>query len=170
MDGWETLRTIRGFSSVPIIMVTCRTSELDKVRGLDLGADDYIGKPISMVEFNARVRAILRRRNIPIVVEQIVHVDERLTIDRTRQEAYVHGEPVHLSATEYKLLACLLDHAGHICSHSTLLTQVWGWAYADETSYVKVYIHQLRQKLEEDPANPRYIVTERGKGYRFETP
>jgi DNA-binding response OmpR family regulator len=167
MDGWETLRKIREFSNVPVIMVSCRTSEVDKVRGLELGADDYVVKPISVAEFLARVGAALRRKEVPLVSRAIVQVDERLVVDRTRREAYAHGEPLGLSAIEYKLLVCLLDNAGHICSQRTLLTQVWGWEYADEPDYVKVYIHHLRQKIEEDPAQPRYIITERGKGYRL---
>jgi two-component system KDP operon response regulator KdpE len=168
MDGWETLRKIRQFSGVPIMIVSCRSGEMDKVRGLELGADDYLVKPISQAEFLARVTAALRRKEVPLVSQAIVAVDDRLLVDHTRQEAYVHGEPLGLSAIEYKLLACLLDNAGHICSQRTLLTQVWGWEYADEPDYVKVYIHHLRQKIEEDPAQPRYIVTERGKGYRLE--
>jgi two-component system KDP operon response regulator KdpE len=167
MDGWETLRKIREFSSVPIIMVSCRTSELDKVRGFELGADDYVVKPISHAEFMARIAAALRRKNEPIVSQPIVHVDARLIVDHTRQEAYVHGEPAGLSGIEYKLLACLLDNAGHICPPRTLLVQVWGWEYADQPDYVKVYVHHLRQKIEVDPSDPRYILTERGKGYRF---
>lgn len=168
MDGWETLRKIREFSSVPVIMVSCRTSEMDKVRGLELGADDYVVKPLSRPEFLARVAAALRRKEVPLISQGIVPFDERLVVDHTRQEAYAHGEPLGLSALEYKLLACLLDNAGHICSQRSLLTQVWGWEYADEPDYVKVYIHHLRQKIEEDPAQPRYIITERGKGYRLE--
>jgi two-component system, OmpR family, KDP operon response regulator KdpE len=168
MDGWEALRLIREFSQVPIVMVSCRTSEADKVRGLELGADDYVTKPFGPREFLARIRAALRRGDSPITTPQIVKVGDRLVIDRARQEAYVHGEPVNLSATEYELLSCLLDNAGFVCTHRTLLVQVWGWEYTDQADYLKVYIHHLRKKIEEDPQHPRHINTERGKGYRFD--
>ncbi|MFN2289660.1 MAG: response regulator transcription factor [Anaerolineae bacterium] len=168
MDGWEALRLIREFSQVPIVMVSCRTSEADKVRGLELGADDYVTKPFGPREFLARIRAALRRGDSPITTPQIVKVGDRLVIDRARQEAYVHGEPVNLSATEYELLSCLLDNAGFVCTHRTLLVQVWGWEYTDQADYLKVYIHHLRKKIEEDPQHPRHIHTERGKGYRFD--
>jgi two-component system KDP operon response regulator KdpE len=170
MDGWEACRQIRSLSNVPIIMTSCRISEMDKVRGLELGADDYIGKPIGMLEFKARVRAALRRGSNPVLAEQLVEVDERLTVDRMRREVRVEGEPVDLSTTEYKMLNCFLDNAGRVLSHQSLLTQVWGWEYAHETDYLKVYVHHLRKKLEEDPKRPRYILTERGVGYRFQVP
>jgi DNA-binding response OmpR family regulator len=167
MDGWEACRLIREVSTVPIVMISCRTSEGDKVRGLELGADDYLTKPLSHMEFMARIGAVLRRGDNRLA-EQIVEIDERLTIDHARQEAYVNGEPVHLSAIEYKLLSCLMENANAVCSHRSLLTQVWGWEYTDEADYLKVYVHHLRKKIEDDPRRPRYIHTERGKGYRFE--
>ncbi|MGC9334417.1 MAG: response regulator transcription factor [Anaerolineae bacterium] len=170
MDGWEACRRIRQFSNVPIIIVSCRTSEIDRVRGLELGADDYIVKPISLLEFRARVAAALRRGKGPITTPHFVQVDERLTVDHGRQEAYVDGEPAGLSAIEYKLLTCLLDNAGYTCTHSSLLSQIWGWEYMDEADYLRVYIHHLRSKIEPNPQKPRYILTERGKGYRFERP
>jgi len=159
---------IREFSHVPIVMVSCRTSEADKVRGLELGADDYVTKPLSHLEFMARIRAALRRGDSVVAAQQIIEVDERLSIDRARQEAYVYGEPVNLSAIEYKLLSCLLDNARFVCTHRTLLIQVWGWEYVDELDYLKVYIHHLRKKIEDEPQRPRYIHTERGKGYRYD--
>jgi two-component system KDP operon response regulator KdpE len=168
MDGWEALRLIRAFSQVPIVMVSCRTSEADKVRGLELGADDYVTKPFGQREFLARIGAALRRGGSPVMAPRIIHLGEGLTVDHARQDAYVHGEPLHLSATEYKLLSCLLDNAGCVCTHRTLLVQVWGWEYADQADYLKVYIHHLRKKIEQDPQHPRYIHTERGKGYRFD--
>jgi len=168
MDGWEALRLIREFSHVPIVIVSCRTSEADKVRGLELGADDYVTKPLSHLEFMARIRAALRRGDSVVAAQQIIEVDERLSIDRARQEAYVYGEPVNLSAIEYKLLSCLLDNARFVCTHRTLLIQVWGWEYVDELDYLKVYIHHLRKKIEDEPQRPRYIHTERGKGYRYD--
>jgi two-component system KDP operon response regulator KdpE len=170
VDGWEVLRQIRQISDVPVIMVSCRVNELDKVRALEMGADDYITKPISRLEFMARVGAVLRRGSQPLAAEQIVQIDDRLVVDQTRQEAFVEGQPAGLSAIEYKLLACLLDNANCICTHHSLLTQVWGWEYADEAAYLKVYIHHLRQKIEPEPGDPRYILTERGKGYCFQMP
>ena len=170
MDGWETCRQFRQFSDVPIVIVSCRTTELDKVRGLELGADDYVTKPISYPELAARIRAALRRGSRPLIKTQMVAVDGRLLIDRIRREVVVDGQPVGLSAIEYKLMACFLDHAGRTLTHRSLLVQVWGWEYAEETDYLKVYVHRLRKKIEEDPARPCYILTVRGLGYRFEKP
>jgi two-component system, OmpR family, KDP operon response regulator KdpE len=170
MDGWETCRRIREISDVPIIMLSCLKSELDKVRGLELGADDYITKPISHMEFMARIRAALRRSSHSFVAKEILEVDERLIVDRARSQVFVDEQAAGLSPIEYKLLNCFLDNAGRILTHQSLLTQVWGWEYADETDYLKVYIHTLRKKIEKDSRNPRYIITERGLGYRFEMP
>jgi DNA-binding response OmpR family regulator len=170
MDGWETCRCIREISDVPIIMLSCRSAELDKVRGLELGADDYVSKPFGHKELKARIQAALRRCSSTPVSEEIVRVDHRLVIDRTRREVFVDGKLVPLSATEYKLLACLLDHAGRVLTHQSLLTQIWGWEYAEETDYLKVYVHHLRRKLEEDAGQPRYILSERGVGYSFQFP
>jgi DNA-binding response OmpR family regulator len=168
LDGWDTCRLIRKFSHVPILILSCRTGEQDRVQGLEIGADDYMTKPVSARELTARIHAILRRGDKPIVVEQIIDVDDRLRIDHTRQDAFVCGQPVKLSAKEYKLLSCLLDNARFVCTHRSLLIQVWGWEYADQSEYLKVYVHHLRKKIEADPQRPRYIHTERGKGYRFE--
>jgi two-component system KDP operon response regulator KdpE len=170
MDGWETCRQIREFSDVPIIILTCKVDELDKVRGLELGADDYVTKPHSKLELLARVRAALRRTHYPLDASQLVHVDDRLVIDRGRREVLVDGEAVDLSVTEFRLLLCLLDNAGCISTHSSLLTQVWGWEYADEKDYLKTYIYHLRQKIEPDPHRPTYILTEHRQGYRFQPP
>jgi len=170
MDGWETCRRAREISDVPIIMLTCRTDEMDIVRGLELGADDYVTKPFSTMELLARIRAALRRGSQPIAGKAIVHIDDRLVIDRTRREVLVDGRSVELSATEYRLLTCFLDNVNRILTHQSLLTQVWGWEYVEQTDYVKVYVHHLRQKIEQDPKRPRYILTERGLGYRFQVP
>jgi len=167
MDGWEACRRIRQISDVPIIMLSCRTSERDKVRGLELGADDYIAKPVSRTEFIARVRAALRRGAYSLISKPIVEVDDRLVIDRVRCEVHADGRDVSLSPTEYRLLKCLLDNAGRVLTYKSLLTQVWGLEHADKRDYLKVHVHNLRKKIEQDPENPRYIVTERGLGYRF---
>jgi two-component system KDP operon response regulator KdpE len=170
IDGWEACRRIREFSDVPIMMLTCRTSELDKVRGLELGADDYLTKPVGYMELVARVRALLRRSYLSTSPNQMVKVDERLAVDRLRGQVYVEDESVDLSAIEFKLLSCFLDHPNRVLNHRTLLTQVWGWEYDGEVDYLKVYVHHLRKKLEPDPRRPMYIITERGLGYRFQMP
>jgi two-component system KDP operon response regulator KdpE len=170
MDGWETCRRIREISDVPILMLTAKGDVLDRVRGLELGADDYVIKPFNSMELLARIRAALRRRKYPLSEQARVQVDGRLVVDRAHHEVLVEGEAVELSATEFKLLTCLLDNAGRISTHQSLLTQVWGWEYADETDYLKVYIHHLRKKIEPEPGRPLYILTERGKGYRFQVP
>lgn len=170
MSGWETCRRIRESSEVPIIMLTARNTSFDKVRGLDLGADDYMTKPYSQAELVARIRAALRRSRYPLSENPILPVDDRLVIDRARCRVIVDGRKVELSPTEYRILCCFLDNRGRILTHQSLLTQVWGWEYAEETDYLKVYIHHLRKKIEKDPRKPSYIVTERGLGYRFQTP
>ena len=168
MDGFETLRQIREVSTVPVIMLTVRQSEADKIRGLDLGADDYLAKPFSPPELLSRIRALLRRSLMapPARKTQIV-VDPELTIDFSRREVIVRGEKVVLRPTEYRLLYHLVSNAGRLLTHETLLSKVWGHEYRDESHYLRLYITYLRQKLEKDPAHPKYILTERGLGYRF---
>jgi two-component system KDP operon response regulator KdpE len=170
MDGWEACRQIRDLSDVPIIMLTAREADTDKVRGLDLGADDYITKPFSMPELAARVRAALRRYQRPLTETELIRIDDRLMLDQARRRIVVDGRRVELSPLEYRILSCLLDNADRVLTHRSLLAQVWGWEYMDETNYLKVYIHHLRQKIEKDPQKPRYILTERGLGYRFQIP
>jgi two-component system KDP operon response regulator KdpE len=170
MNGWETCRRIRELTDVPIILVTALGGDENTVRGLEMGADDYIVKPFSLVELSARIRAALRRYRQPFGAGPLVQVDNHLTVDRARRQALIDGEPVELSATEFKVLSCLLDNAGRILTHQSLLTQVWGWEYVDQTDYLKVYVHNLRKKIERDPKRPSYILTERGLGYRFQMP
>jgi len=170
MNGWETCKRIRQYSDVPVIMLTALGQEADKVRGLELGADDFVTKPFSLAELVARVRAALRRGKQPLATNGTVRIDERLAVDRARQQVIVDGQKIELSPTEFRVLDCFLDNTGRILTHQSLLTQVWGWEYLDETDYLKVYIHHLRKKIEEDPAKPCYIVTERGLGYRFQMP
>jgi DNA-binding response OmpR family regulator len=168
MDGFEALRHIREVSTVPVIMLTVRQSEADKIRGLDLGADDYLAKPFSPPELLSRIRALLRRSLMapPARKTQIV-VDSDLAIDFSRREVIVRGEKVVLRPTEYRLLYHLVSNAGRLLTHETLLSKVWGREYRDESHYLRLYITYLRQKLEKDPAHPKYILTERGLGYRF---
>jgi DNA-binding response OmpR family regulator len=169
IDGFEVLKMIREISSVPVIMLTAKGEEDDRVRGLELGADDYVTKPFSPRELVSRVRAVLRRTEAasPVSRSEVFDVDDRLRIDFGRREVWVNGELVKLRPTEYRLLYHLVQNAGWVVTYDQLLSKVWGYEYRDEPHYVRLYINYLRQKLEEDPANPKYILTERGVGYRF---
>lgn len=168
MDGFEVLRIVRETSRVPVIMLTAKGEEEDRVRGLEMGADDYITKPFSPRELVSRVRAVLRRTEMAgTSTHGLIEVDSRLKIDFDRHEIWVDGKPVQLRPTEYRLLYHLVKNAGWVLTHDQILTKVWGYEYRDEPHYVRLYINYLRQKLEEDPANPKYILTERGVGYRF---
>jgi two-component system KDP operon response regulator KdpE len=170
MNGFEVLREIRAFSDVPVIMLTAKDDVLDKVKGLELGADDYVTKPFDHLELLARVKALLRRLDMPQPTSRApsFHSGD-LTVDFAAQEVRLRGEVVPLTATEYKLLYHLVRNAGHVLRHETLLAKVWGREYVDELDYLRVYIRRLRRKLEPDPERPRHIVTERGLGYRFRT-
>ncbi|MEI7769502.1 MAG: response regulator transcription factor [Chloroflexales bacterium] len=168
MDGFEALRRLRQFSQVPVLILTAKDDEEDRVRGLELGADDYIGKPFSHRELVSRIRAVLRRHYAsPPVPQTLVQVDDRLSIDFARREVLVDGERVNLRPTEYRLLYHLVQNAGYVQTHEMLLTKVWGPEYREESHYLRLYITYLRQKIELDSANPKYILTERGVGYRF---
>lgn len=168
MDGFEVLRRLRQSSAVPVIMLTAKDEPDDRVRGLELGADDYIGKPFEHRELVSRIRAVLRRHATPPPMPQTqLTIDERLTIDFAKHEVLVEGKPVNLRPTEYRLLYHLVQSAGWVIPHDVLLAKVWGPEYRDESHYLRLYITYLRQKIEEDPANPKYILTERGAGYRF---
>jgi len=168
MDGFETLRKIREVSTVPVIMLTVKGEEIDKVKGLDLGADDYVTKPFSPRELASRVKAVLRRVEMPSPVPKTeIRVDDTLSIDFSRRKVMVRGEEVHLRPTEYRLLYHLVSNAGRVLTHETLLRKVWGYEYRDEDHYLWLYITYLRQKIEEDPKHPKYILGERGIGYRF---
>ena len=168
MDGFETLRRIREFSDVPVILLTAKDDVLDKVKGLELGADDYVTKPFDHLELLARVKAVLRRLDMPQPTSRAPSFRSGdLTVDFAAREVRVRDAPVPLTATEYKLLYHLVRNAGHVLRHETLLAKVWGREYVDETDYLRVYVRRLRRKLEEDPERPRRILTERGLGYRF---
>ncbi len=168
LDGFETLRMLREFSSIPVIMLTAKGEENDKVRGLELGADDYVTKPFGARELTSRVKAVLRRADMPNAPERaLLRIDDRLSVDFNRREVIVAGEHIKLRPTEYRLLYHLIENAGWTVSHEQLLAKVWGYEYRDETHYVRLYVNYLREKIEEDPANPKYILTERGTGYRF---
>ncbi|MBP8973816.1 MAG: response regulator transcription factor [Anaerolineae bacterium] len=169
LDGFETLRMLREFSSVPVIMLTAKGEEDDKVYGLELGADDYVTKPFGSRELSSRVRAVLRRAEMPSTSpdQAILKIDERLSVDFNRREVIVNGEHIKLRPTEYRLLYHLIENAGWTVPHEQLLAKVWGYEYRDETHYVRLYVNYLREKIEEDPSDPKYILTERGVGYRF---
>jgi two-component system KDP operon response regulator KdpE len=168
VDGFETLRQIRAFSDVPVIMLTAKDSVLDKVKGLELGADDYVTKPFDHLELLARVKALLRRLDMPQPVSRTPSFAcGDLTIDFASREVRRRGEPVAMTAIEYKLLYHLIRNAGRVLRHETLLAKVWGREYTDEVDYLRVYIRRLRRKLEDDPEHPAAILTERGLGYRF---
>jgi len=168
MDGFEVLRRLRQFSAVPVIVLTAKDEEDDRIRGLELGADDYVGKPFGHRELVSRIRAVLRRHATPPPMTQTqLKIDDRLTVDFAKHEVLVDGKPVSLRPTEYRLLYHLIQNAGWVMPHDVLLTKVWGPEYRDESHYLRLYVTYLRQKIEEDPANPRYILTERGVGYRF---
>jgi two-component system KDP operon response regulator KdpE len=168
LDGFEMLRMLREFSTVPVIMLTAKGEEEDKVRGLELGADDYVTKPFGARELVSRVKAVLRRtQSLLEPGEAIVRIDDRLSVDFNRREVIVEGEHIKLRPTEYRLLYRLIENAGWTVPHEQLLAKVWGYEYRDETHYVRLYVNYLREKIEEDPSNPKYILTERGIGYRF---
>jgi len=168
MDGFETLRRIREVSSVPVLMLTVRNEEADRIKGLEIGADDYLPKPYSPRELQSRIKALLRRSFTPAPPRKTrIVVDGDLTIDFGKHEVWVRGEKVTLRPTEYRLLYHLVNNAGRLMTRETLLSKVWGPEYRDESHYLRLYITYLRQKLERDPAHPKYILTERGMGYRF---
>jgi DNA-binding response OmpR family regulator len=168
IDGFEVLKLIREISMVPVIMLTAKGEEDDRVKGLELGADDYVTKPFSPRELVSRVKAVLRRNEtVSGSPRDLIQVDNRLKIDFGRREVWVDGALVKLRPTEYRLLYHLVQNAGWVLTYDQILSKVWGYEYRDEPHYVRLYINYLRQKLEEDSANPKYILTERGVGYRF---
>jgi len=168
LDGFETLEMLRETSNVPVIMLTVRSEEMDKVRGLELGADDYVTKPFGARELTSRVKAVLRRSQSLARPDQVmIRIDDRLSVDTDAQSIIVEGERVSLRPTEFRLLYHLIENAGWIVPHETLLAKVWGYQYRDEIQYLRLYISYLREKIELDSSNPHYIFTERGVGYRF---
>jgi two-component system KDP operon response regulator KdpE len=168
MDGFETLERLREISTVPVIMLTVKGDEEDRIRGLELGADDYVTKPFSPRELASRIRAVLRRAEMPApVAKTALEIDERLSVDFRQREVIVDGEPIRLRPTEYRLLYHLVNNAGWVMTHEMLLSKVWGYEYRDENGLLRLYITYLRKKIEATPGDPRYILTERGVGYRF---
>ncbi len=167
IDGFETLEGLRETSSVPVIFLTAKSEEVDRIKGLDLGADDYITKPFSPRELVSRIRAVLRRTEPAAVTSSEIVVDNELRVNFDQRKVIVRGQEVRLRPTEYRLLYQLVTNAGKLLTHEVLLSRVWGAEYRDEDQYVRLYITYLRQKIEKDPKNPKYILSERGLGYRF---
>ncbi len=168
MDGLDVIRKIREWSQVPIIVLSARGGENDKVEGLDAGADDYLTKPFGVGELMARIRVALRRkeRNSAQASSPVMSAGP-IVVDLDKHQVTVDDVEVHLTPNEYKLLAVLLRHAGKVVTHEQLLKEVWGPSHGDESHYLRIYIHQLRQKIEKDPARPKWLQTEAGVGYRL---
>ena len=172
MDGWQTCERIRDISDIPVIMLTGkRKGEDDIVRGLDFGADEYLVKPVGSKELVARVRAVLRRAEMPYSPEakkEIAYSDGFLTVDAAERKIIVDGKRVKLTPREFRLFILLIENAGRILTHKQILEKVWGWEYVDDLDYVRIYISHLRQKIEPEPALPKYVITEPGVGYLFQ--
>jgi DNA-binding response OmpR family regulator len=169
LDGLEVCKRLRATSTVPIIMLTARDDELDKVLGLELGADDYITKPFSIREFRSRVRALLRRASIPRdggAVDELIETDG-LRIDAGRRTVELEGRPIRLTYVEFELLRALAAHPGRVYSRRMLLEALWGGSDYREPRTIDVHVRHLREKLETDPGEPEFILTVRGVGYRF---
>jgi len=166
MDGMALTRRIREHSTVPIIILSAIGDERKKVEALELGADDYVTKPFSTEELLARIRSVLRRVAGAQSSQPVWSYGE-LSVNFDRREVRLTGEAVKLTPTEYDLLKYMIEHAGKVLTHRMLLTAVWGPAYSDQAQYLRVFVGQLRKKLEKDPARPRYILTDPGVGYRF---
>jgi len=167
MDGWEVCKRLREMSDVPIIFLTARSDVKDVVRGLEMGADDYVIKPYDNDELVARVRAHLRRSPRPNMSEELVFNNGDFRINFMNREVWVRNEIKHLTPKEFNLLAVLVRNAGRVVTRTELVTQAWGEEYGDAIDSLKLYIHYLRQKVESNPQQPEYIITSRGVGYRF---
>src|ERR1700690_2476108 len=165
-DGWETLKRIREVSNLPVIMLTARGDEADILQGFSLGADDYVTKPFSFAQLSARMRAVLGRSGQNNAAESKLSADG-LEVDIGLKRVWRDGQPLALTPTEFKLLVTLMHHAGDVVSPKDLVKEVWGAQYTNEIGYVRRYVWHLRQKIEPDPENPRYIHNDRGYGYRF---
>ena len=169
MDGWETCRQLVPFLEQPLLLLLASSEELDQVKGLDMGADDCMVKPVPLLELVARIRALLRRhRTAPGLGRRDLFVDGDLVVDLTRKEVHLADQPVSLTPTEYRLLTCFVRHTGQVLSRERLLTEVWGPGHANAQNLIKQHVHHLRKKIEPDPQRPCHIVTERGLGYRFQ--
>jgi two-component system KDP operon response regulator KdpE len=169
LDGAEVLERLRSWSSVPVIVLSVRSSEAEKVRLLELGADDYVVKPFGMAELLARARAALRRHVRGTALESVVTVD-RLKIDLAARAVFLDEQRLPLTPKEYRLLQMLAQHAGNVVTHQQLLKDVWGRPHLDDTHYLRIFVRKLRRKIEADPNRPRILLTELGVGYRLALP
>jgi two-component system KDP operon response regulator KdpE len=169
LDGVEVIRRIREWSKVPIVVISARGQEQDKVDALDAGADDYVSKPFGTKELLARMRVALRHAALQDGAESAVYETGKLRVDLAARLVSLDGKEVHLTPNEYKLLAALVRHAGKVLTHRHLLKEVWGPNFVEHTNYLRVHMSQLRRKIEAEPARPRYILTESGVGYRLQT-
>ncbi|MBL1079152.1 response regulator [Nocardia sp. 2] len=169
MDGIEVLAGLRGWSTAPVIVLSARTDSSDKVEALDAGADDYVTKPFGMDELLARLRAAVRRAaaNADTSAEPVIETDS-FTVDLAAKKVTKHGRDVHLTPTEWGMLEMLVRNRGKLVGRREILREVWGPSYATETHYLRVYLAQLRRKLEDDPSQPKHLLTEAGMGYRFQ--
>lgn len=167
MDGVQFIQDVRAWSALPILILSARSTEDDKIHALDAGADDYLTKPFGVRELLARVRALLRRRNGLAEMGPIIQFGE-VTVDLSRRVLDRAGVPIHLTQIEYRLLSLLLAHPGRVLTHRFLLREIWGPTFVESSHYLRVYVGHLRQKLEHDPAQPKYLLTETGVGYRFQ--
>lgn len=165
-DGIEVIRKIRTWSQMPIVVLSARAQEAAKIEAFDAGADDYVTKPFGVGELLARVRVALRRSLRPVAPHQILDLGPA-RVDIEARSAVINGQPVHLTPIEFRIVACLARSAGLVVTHKQLLTEVWGPSHASDTHYLRIYLKQLRDKLEADPVRPRYFVTETGIGYRL---
>jgi two-component system KDP operon response regulator KdpE len=167
-NGIDLIRDLRGWSDVPVLILSARSQENDKIDALDAGADDYLTKPFSVGELQARVRALLRRRSRSGEAASPVIEFGTVVVDLSRRTVSRAGEAIHLTPLEYRLLSALLAHPGKVLTQRNLLREIWGPSYIESSHYLRVYVGHLRQKLEDDPAQPKHILTETGVGYRFQ--
>lgn len=168
LDGVEFIRDLRGWSAVPILILSARSTENDKIVALDAGADDYLTKPFGVGELLARVRALLRRQSKSSEGSPVVSFGD-IQADLSKRVVTRSGEPVHLTQIEYRLFALLMANPGKVLTHRHLLREVWGPSFVESNHYLRIYVGHLRQKLEADPAQPKYLLTETGVGYRFKS-
>lgn len=167
-DGIDLIRDLRSWSDVPVLILSARSQENDKIDALDAGADDYLTKPFSVGELRARVRALLRRRSRSAEAASPIIEFGTISVDLSRRLVVRDGEMIHLTPIEYRLLSCLLGEPGKVLTQRSLLREIWGPAYVESSHYLRVYVGHLRQKLEDDPTQPKYFLTETGVGYRFQ--
>jgi len=168
IDGLEVTRRLREWSDIPIIVLSAREQEQDKIKALDAGADDYLTKPFGAGELLARIRVAIRHKVMrQSTTGEPVFILDKLRVDMSHRQVFLNEQEVHLTPIEYKLLTVLIQNAGKVVTHSQLLKEVWGPSYSKETQYLRVYMTQLRHKLESDPARPRFLINEPGIGYRL---